>query len=108
MCPVSTPAPLSHSTPTAPVLMPCLVRVQLCIHSGSIPGAFHAHCPHAALSLCPVRCSLLCAVPLCSYVELFVDDMTTPAATWQMTGAAQDFPLGDGLSAGTHTFMFVK
>eukprot|EP00891_Asterochloris_glomerata_P006986 jgi/Astpho2/6986/Aster-01841 len=43
-----------------------------------------------------------------SYVELFVDNMTAPAATWQMTGAPQDFPLGSGLSAGTHTFMFVK
>ena len=64
-------------------------------------------CPPCSLVTVPV-CSSLCAVPLCSYVELFVDNMTAPAATWQMTGAPQDFPLGSGLSAGTHTFMFVK
>ena len=73
--------------------------------SASIPTA--SYLPPRSPFAVPI-CSTLYAVPLCSYVELFVDDMTTPAATWQMTGAAQDFPLGSGLSAGTHTFKFVK
>ena len=73
--------------------------------SAFIPAASNAP-PGSPVAV--LVCTSLCAVPLCSYVELFVDDMITPAATWQMSGAAQDFSLGSGLSAGTHTFMFVK